>query len=149
MFSLIIPCTDCQKLYSRLQTETQLGISLRNSPHFKWTVSLEYIATFYQLANGNIRVGHFWWGSLKLKYKKLDCNACLLLQTRLNPHAEMAEAALENQTECHTYLRAVNIPLKPMELKAAQQWHYSSSLQLDARCQEENFLLPEEKVGSS
>lgn len=59
MFSLIIPCIDFQKLHSRLQTETQLGISLRNSSHFKRTVSLEYIATLYQLANGNTRVGHF------------------------------------------------------------------------------------------
>jgi len=38
----------------------------------------------------------------------------------LNPHAEMAEAALENQRECHMYLRAEHIPVKPMELKAAQ-----------------------------
>lgn len=38
---------------------------------------------------------------------------------------------------------------KTMELKVAQYQHYSSSLQQDARSQEENFLLQQERAGPS
>lgn len=80
----------------------------------------------------------------------------MILSTRLQLHAVTGQEniwynlkALDNQDRILSVPDSLTHHFKTMQLKITLYQHYSSSLQQEARSQEEDFLLPQERTGSS
>lgn len=87
-----------------------------------------------------LHIGHFLWGDLKLRNKKLYYNAGTFLSTSLKLRAALGQEnvwynlkTLDKLDRILCVSDSLTHHFKNMELKVAQYQRYSSSLQLEVR----------------